>query len=100
MPSLHRIILLQIPVFKGLAGPLVGAFNTLKDHFGTDGLGDVLNAEHPVGWKDRIQKEHAVTAMIRLVSENPGQVTVRMTRYESTLLVKGNHYSKELCICL
>lgn len=67
-------IQLQIPVFRGLAGPLVGAFNTLKDHFGSDGLGDVLDAKDPVGWEERVQKEHAVAAMVRLVSENPGQV--------------------------
>ncbi|XP_041913665.1 probable uridine nucleosidase 1 isoform X1 [Alosa sapidissima] len=66
----------EIPVFKGSAGPLVGAFNALKDHFGTDGLGDVLKAEDPVGWKDQIKQDNAVTAMIRLVSENPGQVSL------------------------
>ncbi|XP_063057578.1 inosine-uridine preferring nucleoside hydrolase [Engraulis encrasicolus] len=66
----------EIPVFRGLAGPLVGAFNTLKDHFGSDGLGDVLDAKDPVGWEERVQKEHAVAAMVRLVSENPGQVSL------------------------
>ncbi|KAK9973309.1 hypothetical protein ABG768_024045 [Culter alburnus] len=63
----------QIPVFKGSAGPLVGPVTPFKDHFGTDGLGDVLqNSEI---WKRQIQKEHAVHAMIRLVNENQGEVS-------------------------
>lgn len=64
----------QIPVFKGSAGPLIRPVTTFKDHFGTDGLGDVLqNSEI---WKTQIQKEHAVNAMIRLVNENQGEVSL------------------------
>lgn len=44
-----------------------------KDHFGTDGLGDVL--ENSEIWKGQIQKEHAVHALIRLVNENQGEVS-------------------------
>lgn len=60
-------------MFKGSGGPLVGASNPVCDHFGTDGLGDVLEDRDPQ-WEDKIQKEHAVNAMIRLVSENQKQV--------------------------
>ena len=63
----------QIPVFQGLGGPLVGATELPKDHFGSDGLGDILVDRDP-DWRQKIQKEHAVNAMIRLVSENPNQV--------------------------
>nr|AAH83433.1 Si:dkey-98p3.7 [Danio rerio] len=64
----------QIPVFKGSAGPLLGPELPLKDHFGTDGLGGVL--ENSEEWKQQIQKEHAVHAILRLVNENPGQVSL------------------------
>lgn len=64
---------LQIPVFKGAGSPLVGANKLVSDHFGTDGLGDVIVDRDPL-WEDKIQKEHAVNAMIRLVNENPKQV--------------------------
>uniref|UniRef100_A0A3P8TYV9 Si:ch211-201h21.5 n=1 Tax=Amphiprion percula TaxID=161767 RepID=A0A3P8TYV9_AMPPE len=66
---------LQIPVFRGSAGPLVGPANTVRDHFGTDGLGDVLKDKDP-RWEEKIQREHAVSAMIRLVSENQNQVSL------------------------
>ncbi|CAL8393843.1 unnamed protein product [Boreogadus saida] len=65
----------EIPVFQGLGGPLVGATELPKDHFGSDGLGDILVDRDP-DWRQKIQKEHAVNAMIRLVSENPNQVSL------------------------
>lgn len=65
----------RIPVFRGSADPLVGAANAVRDHFGTDGLGDVLKDKDP-RWEEKIQREHAVNAMIRLVSENQNQVSL------------------------
>lgn len=66
--------ILQIPVFRGCAGPLVGASSPPTDHFGTDGLGDVIRDKCP-RWEERIQREHAVDALIRLVSEHRKQVS-------------------------
>ncbi|XP_056131687.1 inosine-uridine preferring nucleoside hydrolase [Lampris incognitus] len=65
----------QIPVFQGAAGPLIGASKPFSDHFGTDGLGDVIKDRDPE-WEEKIQKEHAVNAMTRLVSENENQVSL------------------------
>lgn len=67
---------LQIPVFRGCAGPLVGANKLCNDHFGTDGFGDVIKDRDP-RWEEKIQKENAVNAMIRLVAENQNQVKQR-----------------------
>ncbi|KAM7012798.1 inosine-uridine preferring nucleoside hydrolase [Tautogolabrus adspersus] len=64
-----------IPVFKGSGGPLVGASIPISDHFGTDGLGDVIKDKDP-RWEEKIQREHAVNAMIRLVTENQKQVSL------------------------
>ncbi|XP_059196440.1 inosine-uridine preferring nucleoside hydrolase [Centropristis striata] len=64
-----------IPVFRGSGGPLVGAFEPVSDHFGTDGLGDVIKDKDPE-WEEKIQREHAVNAMIRLVTENHKQVSL------------------------
>ncbi|XP_029005181.1 inosine-uridine preferring nucleoside hydrolase isoform X2 [Betta splendens] len=64
-----------IPVFRGCAGPLVGASSPPTDHFGTDGLGDVIKDRDPQ-WEEKSQREHAVDAMIRLVSENQKQVSL------------------------
>ncbi|XP_068581470.1 inosine-uridine preferring nucleoside hydrolase [Cebidichthys violaceus] len=65
----------EIPVFRGGDGPLVGASKPVSDHFGTDGLGDVHENRDPQ-WEEKIQKEHAVNAMIRLVTENQKQVSL------------------------
>ncbi|XP_068449041.1 inosine-uridine preferring nucleoside hydrolase [Clinocottus analis] len=65
----------EIPVFRGSAGPLVGARRTPGDHFGTDGLGDVFKDQDPQ-WEEKIQSEHAVNAMIRLVTEQQQQVSL------------------------
>uniref|UniRef100_A0A3Q4AS28 Inosine/uridine-preferring nucleoside hydrolase domain-containing protein n=1 Tax=Mola mola TaxID=94237 RepID=A0A3Q4AS28_MOLML len=66
----------EIPVFRGCGGPLVGANNLLAtDHFGTDGLGDVIKDRDPQ-WEQKIQREHAANAMIRLVTENQNQVSL------------------------
>ncbi|KAJ8362283.1 hypothetical protein AAFF_G00384750, partial [Aldrovandia affinis] len=66
----------QIPVFRGAAAPLVGNSDLPISHFGTDGLGDVLGDRQLERWQTAIQTEHAVDAMIRLVSEHRGQVTL------------------------
>ncbi|XP_020848390.1 nucleoside hydrolase-like [Phascolarctos cinereus] len=67
---------LQIPVYQGASSPLL---NTMKkDYFyGTDGLGDVPDADAP-GF-DQVQQEHAVAAMIRIISERPNKVTLVAT---------------------
>lgn len=54
----------------------MGANNLCSDHFGTDGFGDVMKDRDP-RWEEKIQKENAVDAMIRLVTENPNQVKER-----------------------
>ncbi|XP_068175265.1 inosine-uridine preferring nucleoside hydrolase [Antennarius striatus] len=64
-----------IPVFRGSGGPLVGAVQLPCTHFGTDGFGDVLKEKDP-RWEDKIQKEHAVSGMIRLVNEKQNQVSL------------------------
>ncbi|XP_008336865.1 inosine-uridine preferring nucleoside hydrolase [Cynoglossus semilaevis] len=64
-----------IPVFRGSGSPLVTGSCLINDHFGGDGLGDVITDKDP-HWEGKIQKEHAVNAMIRLVSENQKKVSL------------------------
>ncbi|XP_061925774.1 inosine-uridine preferring nucleoside hydrolase isoform X1 [Entelurus aequoreus] len=68
---------LDIPVFKGAAKPLLG--NTIDaGHFhGQDGLGDAPDPNAP--GLDLVQEECAVSAMIRIVKENPGEVSLVAT---------------------
>ncbi|MEQ2312117.1 hypothetical protein AMECASPLE_027645 [Ameca splendens] len=65
----------EIPVFQGCAGPLIGVNNPFSDHFGGDGLGDVIEDKDPQ-WKEKLHPEHAVNAMIRLASDYEKQVSL------------------------
>ncbi|XP_041127623.1 inosine-uridine preferring nucleoside hydrolase-like isoform X1 [Polyodon spathula] len=65
----------EIPVFRGAASSLVGTQASLSfDHFGTDGLGDTPDEAHT--GTEYVQKEHAVNALIRIVCEHEGQVSL------------------------
>ncbi|KAG6925473.1 inosine-uridine preferring nucleoside hydrolase-like [Chelydra serpentina] len=68
---------LEIPVYQGasaslLGGPVEGAL-----YHGKDGLGDVPDPNAP--GLDHLQKEHAVIAMLRIVNEKPGQISLVAT---------------------
>ncbi|XP_027712461.1 probable uridine nucleosidase 1 [Vombatus ursinus] len=67
---------LQIPVYQGASSPFL---NNMKSdsYFGKDGLGDIPDPDAP--GLDKIQEEHAVPAMIRMISQLPGQVTLVAT---------------------
>lgn len=64
--------LYQIPVFKGAAKPILGNNIDAGSFHGQDGLGDAPDPNAP--GLELVQKEGAVSAMIRIVNENPGEV--------------------------
>lgn len=68
---------LEIPVFKGAAKPMLGTSISVGSFHGQDGLGDVPDANAP--GLDLIQEENAVSAIIRIVNENPGEVSLVAT---------------------
>ncbi|XP_073767880.1 uncharacterized protein isoform X2 [Danio rerio] len=68
---------LEIPVFRGANKPLLGQVVGTGDFHGKDGLGDAPDPEAP--GLDLVQKEGAVSAMIRIVNENPGEVSLVAT---------------------
>ncbi|KAG7254864.1 hypothetical protein CRUP_030289 [Coryphaenoides rupestris] len=68
---------LEIPVFKGADKPILGKSINAGHFHGMDGLGDVPDSSAP--GLDLVQKEGAVSAMIRLVNENPGEVSLVAT---------------------
>lgn len=67
----------QIPVFKGADKPLLGKCIHAGHFHGMDGLGDVPDSAAP--GLDLVQEEGAVSAMIRLVNENPGEVRLSVS---------------------
>ena len=67
---------MQIPVYKGASAPLIrpskqsdGSF-----HHGDNGMGGVPDPDPPS--IDLIQSEHAVSALIRMANERPGEITL------------------------
>uniref|UniRef100_A0A8D3BDE9 Si:dkey-4e7.3 n=1 Tax=Scophthalmus maximus TaxID=52904 RepID=A0A8D3BDE9_SCOMX len=68
---------LEIPVFKGAAASILGN-NLSAGHFhGHDGLGDAPDPDAP--GLDQVQKESALSAMVRIINENPGEVSLVAT---------------------
>lgn len=68
---------LEVPVFKGAAKPILGNCINAGHFHGLDGLGDAPDPNAP--GLDLVQKEGAVSAMIRIVNENPGEVSLVAT---------------------
>ncbi|KAG2457328.1 IUNH hydrolase, partial [Polypterus senegalus] len=68
---------LEIPVYRGLARPLLQEPLTPSDFHGKDGLGDASDPDAP--GLELLQKEGAVEAMIRIANENEGQVCLVAT---------------------
>ncbi|XP_062390094.1 inosine-uridine preferring nucleoside hydrolase isoform X1 [Sardina pilchardus] len=68
---------LDIPVFRGATKPILGISIEAGHFHGEDGLGDAPDPNAP--GLDLLQKEGAVQAMIRIVNEHPGQVSLVAT---------------------
>lgn len=62
----------DVPVYRGCDRPLIGVSQAADYVHGTDGLGDCGTRAS----KKKAQTEHAVNALVRLASENPGQITL------------------------
>lgn len=60
-------------MFKGAIKPILGVTVDAGHFHGEDGLGDAPDPNAP--GLDRLQKEGAVEAMIRIVNEHPGEVS-------------------------
>ncbi|XP_031440064.1 inosine-uridine preferring nucleoside hydrolase isoform X2 [Clupea harengus] len=68
---------LEIPVFKGTSKPILGVSIDAGHFHGQDGLGDSPDPSAP--GMDQLQKEGAVEAMVRIVNEHPGEVSLVAT---------------------
>ncbi|XP_076246488.1 inosine-uridine preferring nucleoside hydrolase-like [Calliopsis andreniformis] len=63
----------DIPVFQGAHAPLLPMQNANDQYHGSDGFGDVYTTKVEI---NKLQEEHAVCAMHRIVSEDPNKVSI------------------------
>ncbi|XP_034459573.1 inosine-uridine preferring nucleoside hydrolase-like isoform X1 [Hippoglossus hippoglossus] len=68
---------LDIPVYRGCGEPLLARKRNAGDYHGKDGLGDSPDPDAP--GLDLLNGRNAVKAMIKMVKENPGEVTLVAT---------------------
>ncbi|KAK2856903.1 hypothetical protein Q5P01_005638 [Channa striata] len=65
---------LDIPVYRGSSTPILAEKKNAGDYHGKDGLGEVPDPAAP--GLELLQKTKAATAIIKIVNENPGEVTL------------------------
>ncbi|MCJ8732447.1 hypothetical protein PDJAM_G00211350 [Pangasius djambal] len=68
---------MEIPVFRGASKPLLGDVLNASLFHGHDGLGDAPDPNAP--GLELAQEEGAVSAIIRIVNEHPGEVSIVAT---------------------
>nr|XP_008105298.2 PREDICTED: inosine-uridine preferring nucleoside hydrolase isoform X1 [Anolis carolinensis] len=71
---LHVCNKLEIPVYSGASASILGEPLVDTFYYGKDGFGDIPDLHAPS--LDFLQKEHAVHAILRIVNERPGQVSL------------------------
>ncbi|KAM9487122.1 inosine-uridine preferring nucleoside hydrolase isoform 1-T2 [Clarias gariepinus] len=68
---------MEIPVYRGASKPLLGDVQNASLFHGRDGLGDAPDPNAP--GLELVQEEGAVSAIIRIINEHPGEVSLVAT---------------------
>ena len=80
--NVHRLLRVaertDIPIYTGANAPLVGLPHKNSFYYGADGFGDVLGKDDAemVSEGGTAEKEHAVSALLKLANAHPGEITL------------------------
>ncbi|XP_062236956.1 inosine-uridine preferring nucleoside hydrolase-like [Platichthys flesus] len=76
---------LDIPVYRGCSGPLLANRRHAGDYHGKDGMGDAPDPDAP--GLELLRKKRGVPAMVKIINQNPGEVTLVATAPLTNLAV-------------
>ncbi|CAB1413471.1 unnamed protein product [Pleuronectes platessa] len=76
---------LDIPVYRGCSGPLLANRRHAGDYHGKDGMGDAPDPDAP--GLELLQKKRGIPAMVKIINQNPGEVTLVATAPLTNLAV-------------
>ncbi|XP_054642571.1 inosine-uridine preferring nucleoside hydrolase-like [Dunckerocampus dactyliophorus] len=76
---------LDIPVYAGCSQPLLSDTKNASDYHGKDGLGDVPDPDAP--GLEMVQKKKGVQALLKMIRQNQGEVTLVATAPLTNLAV-------------
>ncbi|XP_028323022.1 inosine-uridine preferring nucleoside hydrolase-like [Gouania willdenowi] len=76
---------LDIPVYKGCSQPLLAPRRHAGDYHGKDGMGDVPDPDAP--GLELVHKKRGVPAMIKMINQNAGEVSLVATAPLTNLAV-------------
>ncbi|MCA9985792.1 MAG: nucleoside hydrolase [Anaerolineales bacterium] len=88
----------EVPVYEGAAYPLMREYYSAEFFHGPDGMGEMYYPDP----KRPAEKEHAVSALIRYIEENPGIILVTLGPMTNVALavVQAPHIVKNVSRCV
>ncbi len=70
-------------MYRGAGQSLLGRIQSPSGYHGQDGLGNIQTCDDVILQSESVHEEHAVTALLRLVNDNPGRTLCKSVNITS-----------------